>query len=253
MLAPARDLGSLVVRGLARWLIAAALLLVGGAAGAVETLTIGRLADSALADISAQVIDEAFRRSGLAVRIQFKNQALLGSAEAANDGETDGKLHRIADVTDLYPNLVLVPTPINRVELAVYGATPAIEKLSRDELARLKFAVTRGTFVIGKYSRGLATTSADPGNLLEMLRSGDRVDAVLAARVDLAMLIADAHLNGAVYRWPHVWASEPLYFVLNKRHAGLVPKLDAALQQMRSEGLIDQIYRDGVRKVEPGP
>lgn len=215
------------------------------------SLTIGRqLEDSAISDISEQVMKEAFRRAGLL--LQFKSLPLPRSIEAANDGDIDGDLMRIADVARLYPDLIAVPTPINRIDVAIYGATDAIRTRTRAEIAGLRIGFPRGIFVLKRYSQGMSATEAQTmAASFEMLANA-RIDAVMMVYLDIETRLADGRLQGAV-AWPKAWASEPAFFYLNRRHAALVPRLDAALVQMKSEGLIDKYYADTLQRLKIRP
>jgi polar amino acid transport system substrate-binding protein len=221
------------------------------AAMAAEPLTIGRQAeDSVVSDISLRIMTEAFARAG--VQVVFKQLPLPRSLEAANDGEIDGDLHRIADVVAKFPNLVQVPTPINRIDIGVYGASPSIVTLSRAELRRLRFAYPRGTVALFKHSRGMTATEATTrAAALEMMLNG-RVDAMLGVYIDIEPSLLDGTVSG-VYLWPHAWASEALYFTLNRRHAALVPRIDAVLQKMTQEGKIERYYVEGLSSLKIVP
>jgi polar amino acid transport system substrate-binding protein len=216
-----------------------------------EPLTLGRQAEESLvSDISQRIVTEAFARAG--VPMVFRRLPLPRSLEAANDGEIDGDLHRIADVVSRFPNLVQVPTPINRIDIVVYGGSPAIEKLSRADIQKLRFAYPRGTVALVKHSRGMqATEAATRAGAIEMMING-RVDAVLGVYSDIEPSVLDGSLAG-LYLWPRVWASEALYLTLNRRHAALVPRIDAVVRQMKQEGKIEQYYADGLRSVKIKP
>lgn len=236
------------VRRLTRLVLSLAalpLLAVAQVPVAPSTLVLSAQADeSALRPISERIVNEAFVRAGL--KVSFKFLPLERAIEEANDGETDGDMHRIADVAALYPNLVTVPTPINKVYLAIYGRDNSILGKTREEINKLKIAFPRGVLLQRKYSRGMDVTEARVyATTFEMLFNG-RVDAVMMRYVDTEAQIIAHRYGQRIVRWPQVWATEPLYLVLHKRHAALLPRLDAALQQMSKEGLIDRYYDEGL-------
>ncbi|CAN5146363.1 hypothetical protein BH11PSE9_BH11PSE9_18580 [soil metagenome] len=213
------------------------------------TLTIGRQQDDApLAEVSVAVLTEAFRRAGMGV--VFRRLTLPRSIDMANSGEVDGDLHRIAFVVEQYPNVMVVPTPINRVDVAVYGLSAALAGMSRAEVKRLPVTIQRGIFVLQKYSSGMQvsdTFTAD--SAFEMLLNG-HTDLVMLPYADAELRLARKNGGSAVapyagiVRWPFLWASEPLYLVLNRRHSALVPRLDDALREMQKEGFIQREYRE---------
>jgi hypothetical protein len=56
-----------------------------------------------------------------------------------------------------------------------------------------------------------------------------------------------------IVRWPIAWASEPVYLLLHKRNAEWVPRLDAALRQMKRERLIETFYVQGLQAARITP
>lgn len=242
---------ALVVAGAIRWV---ALVLVGTlwlAAASAQTLTIGRQdLEQPLIDISEAVIREAFRRAGLTPN--FRRLSLPRVIEAADTGETDGDMHRIAGIADKYSNLVTVPTPINRVEVGVYGVASDLPNRSRAEIGKMKIVIQRGIFVLAKYTRDMSVTDTQTSaTAFEMLRNG-RVDVAMLPRIDAEFWIRKDGIQGIV-RWPYAWASEPLYLLLNRKHVALVKQIDEALVQMQREGLIDKYYADTLRKYDIRP
>jgi polar amino acid transport system substrate-binding protein len=216
-----------------------------GAADAAPSLVIGRVNSlSPLADISARIVREAFERAGLTV--EFRPLPLIRSIEMANDGEIDGDLMRIETVAAAYPNLMMVPIAINRVDLAIYGIAPRISGLTRSEIRLMRVGVRRGNFVVARHSAGLSTIEAQtPEATFDMVRSG-RVGVAIATHVDTEAHIADGSVSG-VQAWPCVWASELLSLLLNRRHRDQVPRIEGALRQMSREGLIDRYYVEELR------
>ena len=198
------------------------------------------------------VVTEGARRAGMT--LTFVRLPALRSAEAANDGMTDGDLGRIVEITTRYPNLIAVPTPITKFTVAIYSASPDIASKSRADIRQMRIGLLRGIFTPIKYSHGMKVTeSVGLASMFDMLAT-HRFDVAMVEHYNAATFVRKNRLT-AVYLWPHVWATDPLHLVLNKKHAALVPRLDAALQQMKREGPIDQAYVDGLRKnqIEPLP
>lgn len=242
----------------ARMLTAAAMLTCFAASTPVrtQTLTFDRVAvGDVRSDLQANteaVVTEAARRIG--IETAFRRLPPLRSVEAANDGETDGILARIADVARRNPNMVLVPTPVAKAVTAVYGATPDIATRSRDDLRRMRFCALRGVYLTDKSKSHLTITEANLWDALVEMLAGGRCELLLVEYFDFASYLR-AQQVGGLYRWPYAWSSEPLYTMLHKKHTDLVPRLDAALQQMQKEGLIERAYADGLRRhrIEPPP
>lgn len=220
----------------------AALALVVGSAAAQQVLQIGRVEfPSPLSDIAEGVVKEAFKRSGL--QPEFKRLPLSRSVAMANEGSVDGELMRISDAVKNFPDLVPVPTPVVMSDVAIYSMDEKVAKLPRAEQRKRKVGLTRGTLILVKHSQGMDVTDTQSiSTAFEMLANG-RFDMTMMVFLDAELEIARRGLQN-VHRRPHYWASEPLYFYLNKKHAALVPKINAALLDMQKEGVIKKIFRD---------
>ncbi|WP_367847053.1 substrate-binding periplasmic protein [Rhodoferax sp. WC2427] len=207
-----------------------------------QVLQIGRTdSPSPLSDIAESVVKEAFKRSGL--QCEFQRVPLSRSMILANDGSLDGDVMRIADAAKTYTDVVAVPTPVVWADLAIYSMDEKVANLPRAELRHRKVGLTRTILMLPKYSQGMDVTDAkDVRTAFEMLANG---------RFEVAMLVylaAEPELARQsprkFYRGLHAWATEPLYFHLNKKHATLVPRINAALLGMQKEGLVKKIFLD---------
>ena len=238
-----------------RWRCAAVLLALPLAASAADPapapLTIGRQVEPSLvADSTERLLTIAFERAK--VPVVFKRLPLARSVEMANDGEIDGDLGRIAEVGAQYPNIVSVPTPVNWLDSAVCGADPALRTMTRAEVRKLRVVYARGTLALMRYTEGMASiesSTRDAG--IEMVLNR-RVDITVAAYTDVQPRLQDGSLRGLTL-WPCAWATGNLYLALNRRHAALVPRLDAVLQQMQHEGLIEREHEGALRQARLPP
>ncbi|BDT68592.1 hypothetical protein os1_27770 [Comamonadaceae bacterium OS-1] len=221
---------------------AALLVLAAMPALAQQALQIGRTDSlSPLSDIAESVVKEAFKRSGL--KCEFQRVPLSRSMILANDGSLDGDVMRIADAAKTYTDVVAVPTPVVWADLAIYSMDEKVANLPRAELRQRKIGLTQTILMLPKYTQGMnVTDTANVRTAFEMLANG---------RFEVAMLVYLAAEPEIVhqrprkfYRGPRAWATEPLYFHLNKKHAALVPRINAALLVMQKEGLVKKIFLD---------
>lgn len=238
-----------------RSLIAAALAPPGWSAAQAQTpqqvVRIGRTDYvSPLSDIEERVLGEAFKRIG--VRCAFVPIPLLRLIEMANDGQVDGDIGRIPEVADRYPNLIRVSTPICQTDVAVYGRTADFAKRSRSEIAAMNIGIVRGVFVLSKHTRGMNVIEVQNFEAIANMMANQRIDAAVAIYLDFEVQLQNGPMAEMV-RWPYLWASEPLHFLLHKTHAPLVPRLDEALARMAKEGLIRRYYADGLKKLGIAP
>jgi ABC-type amino acid transport substrate-binding protein len=177
----------------------------------------------------------------------------MRSIEEANDGVIDGDLQRIADAVRLYPNLIRVPTAINRTVVVIYGASPDIASKTREQIIRLKIGYLRGILVLRKLGAGLDATEASSYPALFQMLANGRVDALMISSLGVQARIAANEVPRTLVLWPHQWATEPLYLLLNKRNADLVPRINDALVQMQKGGAIERYYEDALRNLKLRP
>jgi polar amino acid transport system substrate-binding protein len=216
-----------------------------------QTLEIGKgTVQGYFNEAAERVMHEAARRAG--VTLNFQQIPLARSASMANQGAIDGELLRTAGVTADYPNLVIVPTPIATSRIALYGHEAVVKGKSLEELKKMRIGIVKNVLLMQKSTAGLDVMEGPtPEKVLEMLRN---------RRFDVALLpcaLAEAALKkegpGDIVRWPGLWASEPMYFVLNKSHAALIPRINGALVAMQKEGLIDRYGNEVLQRESIAP
>ena len=239
---------------LRRALVAAALA-VPAVAGLAQVkppaIRIGRTDyTSILVDIEERILNDAFKRIGVA--FDFVRLPLLRLIEMANDGAVDADIGRIPEVAQRFPNLVMVPTPNCNSEVAVYGAMPDFATVTRSAIKGMRIGIVRGVFILDKYTQGMnLVVVQDFAALMNMLMER-RIDAAVAIYLDTELQLRKKVIPGLV-RWPYLWAAEPLHCLVHKRHAELVPRLDAALAQMTKAGLTRRYYLEGLRSIGAAP
>lgn len=234
----------------ALWSVAASAGL-GSAAGsraqAVEApLVIGRVVGpSLLSDIAASVMRDACQRAGIA--LEFRELPLLRSIEMANDGDIDADLMRITEAGQRYTNLIAVPTAVSRVDIAIYAATPDIADWTRARISAMRIGIVRGTLAIAKHTRGMNVVETAYDEPIHDMLAGGRLDAAALVHVDTESMMSSGQMP-RMFRWPYLWAAEPLYPWVHRRRASLVPRLSAALRLLDSEGVVERTYRTALQQ-----
>lgn len=205
---------------------------------------------SPLTDIEERVLRHAFDRIG--VRCEFVPIPLLRLIEMANDGQVDADIGRIPEIASRYPNLIRLSTPICQTDVAVYGRTADFARRTRSEIAGMSIGIVRGVFVLSKHTQGMKVIEVQNFEAITNMMLNQRIDAAVAIYLDTEVQVRDKRIAEMV-RWPYLWASEPLHFLLHKSHAALVPKLEEALARMAKDGLIQRHYAEGLKKIGLAP
>ncbi|WP_319522664.1 hypothetical protein [uncultured Desulfosarcina sp.] len=103
-------------------------------------------------DISSKVLIEAYADIGYKVSI-----TILPTERAireSNMGRYDGEVMRIKGHEKNYPNLVMVPVPINRIEITVFTRDLEFEVTGWKDLGPYSIAYERGVKLIEYNTKG---------------------------------------------------------------------------------------------------
>ena len=209
-----------------------------------EVLILGKSEASLSSDISGAVLREAYQSLGkdLVIKDLPARQSLM----RANSGGLDGEVHRKEGISREFPNLLMVPVAINRIDFVVMTKKVDFKVNGWASLQPYALLIQRGVLAVEEGTAGMNVFPSDnPEAIINLLGKGrgelavdDRLDALRAMKkykvVDIRILE------------PPV-ASITLYHYLHQRHAALLPKITAALKKMEREGRIKAIHEQMIR------
>jgi hypothetical protein len=196
---------------------------------------------SLLTDSSVAVMQSAYDRVG--VKVRFERYPLRRSLSMANAGDLDGDTMRIADVGELYPNLIRIDVPINHVEITAYARAPCPPALSGwDALHGRRVAYERGVLVIERRRQGIESVQAQSEPELFRLLASGAAEIALGTGQDTDIVLRRSGEKG-LCRIDGALERVPLYHYLHQRHAALAQRLKAELQAMQKRGEIDAILK----------
>jgi polar amino acid transport system substrate-binding protein len=192
-----------------------------------------------LHDLFDHILSEAYARLGYEIELQGypAERALL----MANDGLVDGEAGRVSVVEQACPNLIRVPTPlyINRIAILTTD-TEVVPDKGWGQLLDKRACIRNGYKFLESRVRGENRhVVSSYEKMLELLRN-KRVDVGLAEFFDILPALNKVGLRG-LRMLCEPMASNPMYHYLNKRHADLVPRIDAVLRDMTTEGRLKAI------------
>lgn len=186
-----------------------------------------------------RIIDEAFRRIGLEVKIIDvpSERALIN----VNEGMDDGNFARIAGLELRYPSLVMVPEKICEFEFAAFTMDPAVKIDGWESLKPYDVGIEIGWKILEANIVGARslTKVKDHKALFDLLVNG-RADLVIFDLMEGEALIKELGFSGVRTIQP-LLAKQDMFLYLNLRHAALVPKLAAALREMKNDGTFQRI------------
>lgn len=201
-----------------------------------------------LVDVVAR---EAFRRAGLKLKLIRlpAERALLN----ANAGIDDGEVSRIAGMEKAYPNLIPVPEKLVDHHFVAFTRNAKLKHATWDSVAPFSIGYIRGYKIIESNLRPetKTTTANDAEQLLTMLDKG-RVDIAIYRRWEGIALAEKLGIENIHIIEPSL-AEKEIFIYLHKRHADKVPKIAAALREIRREGMFARACREAFSTFKPLP
>ncbi|MEZ7197949.1 substrate-binding periplasmic protein [Pseudodesulfovibrio karagichevae] len=188
----------------------------------------------------AAVLEAAYARLGIPVF--FRDYPARRGLAEANAGAADGEAVRMGGLTRELPDLIQVEPSIVTVQGVAVTCDPDLVVRSRADLAGLRIGVHPGIRLSEKLVHGLDHVVEGRWEQLFRMLYLDRLDVIIAFD---GIERTQAGRSGAerlrVIR-PARWRI-PLYHYLNRRHADLVPRIQAVLETMRDDGEIERILK----------
>ncbi|WP_105255778.1 substrate-binding periplasmic protein [Pseudoalteromonas sp. T1lg75] len=224
---------------LPRLLLVAIFCALGNASAATNStkMTFNKPADTAQARFVIDLMTHAYARLGYELAIiDFAHPLALA---AADKGELDGQLGRIANIEARYENLVRVDFPLFKFELFMLTRC---HYCSLQELSRV--AIRNGYPVTEQYLH----SNNFSGQIIKLESVTAQLNLLAQHKVD-AVVLLDFHLKpGAHYRAEQPFTRHHLqnyysYHYVHKRHADKIPKLLAVLQGLEASGVVAQLRK----------
>ncbi|MBV8502922.1 MAG: hypothetical protein JO006_14550 [Paucibacter sp.] len=184
------------------------------------------------------LLRQAYDRLGM--QVEEVDVPVERGLRMSNEGSLDGEVARVEGLEQHYPNLIRVPVAVLATSVEAISVDPSIRISGWEDLRRYSLCIPHGIKAIELPTAGMKTYAVNTAqNIIKMLQAKHCQVGVIAGPtwVDFESLdwtgIRSAGRLGAV----------PLYHYLNKRHADLVPRVAAVLEQMRADGIIGKVQK----------
>lgn len=182
-----------------------------------------------LSDQIEQRLKVAYAKLGYVLQVE----RLPGgrSMRMANQGDFDGELFRIQETQNLYPNLLLVPIALARINLHafVHKEHQNLENWQQD--VSLRIAYVRGFQMAEQYpfaGKRIALNTLTQG--VQMLLQ-HKVDVLLEDPVSMLSVTAELASNEQPIKLPSILSSAELYHFLHKKHQAMLQPLASLLAE----------------------
>ncbi len=191
-----------------------------------------------------RLIPEIYRRAGYSVRIERlpTYRALI----MVEEGQADGVTSHVMGITRNFRNLVQMSEPLFRRDFVAFTRDPDLKIRDWNSLEPYSVAIMNGWKIlewnIKRYQSLHKAKNAE--QLFRLLDSG-RVDVVVYARYSGLYLLDKLGIEG-VRIADRPLATRDMALILNKRHADKLPKLDAALREIKRDGTWQEVYDETI-------
>lgn len=193
---------------------------------------------------SAGFLDQLVKKAF--ARIDMKVDILILPAERvlinANDGIEDGCLLRIRGLEKFYPNLIRVPEMLMYSEFVGYSNLKELTGGDWSLLEPYSIAYVNGWKI---FQQNLvnhpSVTKVKNATQLFLLLKNKRVDIVLYERWQGLWMINNLGVENAIQLQPPFVKME-MFMYLNRRHQQTIPRLAAALSDMKKDGTYRKVY-----------
>lgn len=184
------------------------------------------------------VLSEAFKRIG------YKLETLRLPAERAlinaNMGIDDGELLRVAGLQKKYTNLIQVPEKVMTIDMVLFSKNkPSFVVTGWESVASYSLGIITGWKIMeknfSKLGNQIEIIKTDNAEQLFTLLAKDRVDFVAYSNWSGLGYLKEHNISDVTLLDPPL-ARPGFYTYLHKKHKHLVPKLAAAIKEMKTDG-----------------
>ena len=192
------------------------------------------------ADISEQVLIEAYQRIGIDITtLTFPGERALAMS---NRGDVDGEVNRIKGLEVKYPNLVMVPVVINWLDGVVVTKRKDLKINGWESLRPYRVGYRIGLKFVEYGTSGMKVTAVPSDKSLFKMLDYGRVDMVVSTRIDSRLMISEKQYSDMMVLEPPLVQLE-LFHYLHKKNKDLLLRITQALQDMTDEGRIQAIRK----------
>jgi hypothetical protein len=168
------------------------------------------------------------------------------AGQLLTQGQLDANVHRASDFLSANPEVIAVPTPLNRVAMRAYTVQPTLQAVHWKDLAALRVAHLRGVLRVEQLMlpNQRRVESASVRDLWRLLAT-DVADVVLVNEMASAPA---QHPSGLpeLRRLEHVFDEHPVHHVLWATQARLASRLNTALIALQSSGNLDGLQQSAL-------
>ncbi len=209
---------------------------------AQDTLTFSRV-EGFGADITEQVVKEAYHRLGILISAQpLPAERALS---LAGSGDLDGEVSRVEGIEKNYPDLVMVPVPVTATEVVVFTKHVIFPVTGWESLKPYSIGILTGAKFAREGTQGMRAEPVTTDEQSFQKLDAGRIDVAVTTYINGLETIRKLNLKDIKALEPPVTTLK-LYHYLHKKHMDLVPKITDVLKQMEKEGRMVDIRKKAI-------
>jgi ABC-type amino acid transport substrate-binding protein len=212
---------------------------------------LSRLVDVPDQYVGGELLTAVYARLGM--RVEFVDVEGKRALALSSSGQVDGEIQRIAEVAQTYPALLRVPTPINYIEPSVFTIAHDFKVQGWASIRDFDIGIVRGVGSSETGTAGMPKVQAANSleDLIRMLDRG-RFDLFVTDLFSGQVAVRKHGLEGRIRALVPPLQRIDIYHYLHRRHAALVPRVDAEIAALQASGelarrraeLVEQVLRD---------
>lgn len=212
----------------------------------VLKMSFSQIIDTPDQAVGAEIVRSIYKKINIPVDF------LLLSGERAliqsSSGFSDGEVHRILKIGEVYPNLLRVPTPINFIEPSVFSIRSYKIKTCSD-LRNLRVGIVRGVKHAELCTKGFKKVKILKHSL-ELIRvlNEREVDVIITAKFNGIVQVKKLGYQKVKALEPPL-SKRPLYHYVHKKHKNLIPAINKAIIEMKKSGEIEKIRKATMKTI----
>ncbi len=207
-----------------------------------ETLVLSRAQGAEIQLISEAVLAAAYGKLGINILITPlpNSRSLI----AADGGQVDGDVSRIAGIESKFHHLIRIPVAINAVKVAAFSHVQSVSINSPKELARFKLVCSRGVKLVELLVEAENLNCHEANNFEQALKflQLKRADMALLPVENAVKVIRENSMEG-VFQVSESLIERELFHYLHERHRKLASQLELVLREMENTGEIKEIQQ----------
>lgn len=203
-----------------------------------QTITLSRGTDAVLQDFSELILRDAYKRIG--IELEVIHVPIARSLVLANTGIVDGDVSRISGIESQFHNLIVVPVPINHIDIRIFAYNKALLTNNNELIKTKRAGCVRGIILIEKIMKERAIT-CQMANSYEQaisLLNKKKVDFLILP-LTIGVYFQGINSTFSTSHYGESLGNEPLFHYLHVKHKKLANELAQVLESMRTTSNAD--------------